>query len=157
MKFPLSLSLLLACLLFAQTAAAQRKSSELTVVEERLLAAVGQNWSDWKHSEGTPIEGSTDVALHRWISNDVGVGVTIVRYLTDDEAKNHIRRFSHDMHFSPASQDDSDEAYVRSSRTGSLVLRKRNILFYIDVNCRSSIDESELVRQMRKLASKAVK
>src|ERR1041384_7429444 len=136
---------------------AQREAAELVAVGDRLVKSFEANWPKLKHEVGTPIEGSGDVALHNWRSEEMGIGVTIVRYPSEEKAGQSIKEFAHDMRSVNAVPEDAEEAYSTTGHRNSVVIRKANFLFYVAVVCKNSADESATIKEVRKLAVKATK
>jgi hypothetical protein len=137
--------------------AIQDKSSAISAIESKLIQLAEQEYPNWKHESVTPLEGASEVIIDKWTSDDADVSVKIIRYSSDDNAQKHIQQFVKDMKAAYISQEDSDEAYSMSSRGNSIAARKRHFLIYITVNAKTPDDESKLLKQTNKLASKALK
>src|SRR6266536_5336478 len=122
MKMQLTRCLAVVFIFIPLTARGQSKCSKLMAVEEKLVRSLSESKPTWKHEETRPIEGSADVAIHRWVSEDVSVRVTIVRYSSVEKAQESISDFAHHMRSTNAAREDGDEAYSIAGRNNSIVI-----------------------------------
>jgi hypothetical protein len=136
---------------------AQQKSSELNEVEDQLIRSFQESFANWTRTTVTPIEGSEDVAISKWKLNDDEVSVTVIRYSSKEEALTRIRKFAGDMKAERNVPEEADEEYSLNTRGNSVTLRKRHFIISIHVNAKAESDERQLVKQVRKLAVKAIK
>ena len=136
---------------------AQQKSSELNEVEDQLIRSFQESFANWTRTTVTPIEGSEDVAINKWKLNDKEVSVTIIRYSSKEEALTRIRKFAGDMKAERNVPEEADEEYSLNTRGNSVTLRKRHFIINIHVNAKEASDERQLVKQVRKLAAKAIR
>jgi hypothetical protein len=135
----------------------QRKSPELMAVEIiRLVRAFEESKPSWTHQEVAPIQGSGDVAIHRWTYNEFSVRITIVRSQSVENAQTSIRRFVEEKRAARIVQEDADEAFSVPDNFNSVVVRKANLLIYVYFSGKSPKDEDVVFKEVVKLAIKTI-
>jgi hypothetical protein len=137
-------------------ASAQSKSVELTDVVDNLVRAAQEKFSQWEHTSGTPIEGSRDVAIEKWVLGEQLVVVVITRHQSEEEAIKRIRQFAEDMKASAVVPEAGEEAYSRGSR-GTIVFRKRNFTINVDAKSTGDKEEKKLIKEFSRLVGNAMK
>lgn len=147
---------LVALVLIGTVCQAQRKSPELMAVEMRLVRAFEESKPSWTHKEVAPIQGSGDVAIHRWTSNEFSVRITITRSQSVESAQTTIRRFVEEKRGARIIQEDADEAYSVPDNINSVVVRKANLLIYFYVSGNNPKDEDVVFAEVSKLAIKTI-
>lgn len=157
MRKPAALCFVAIVLLYASAPSkAQSKSAELSDVVDRLVRSVEELNQGWSHTSVPPIEGSQDVALEQWASGNRIVKITIIRYLSQEEAVRNIREFAAEMRANRDFTDAGEEGYSWGS-LHSVIFRKRNIVVTINVKGASPDDEKQLRKQFARLVADAIK
>jgi hypothetical protein len=151
---PIVLLLLLASYI---TVIAQRKSGELTNVEDKLISSFEEKFPTWIRKEVSPIKGSGDVIINQWTLDHNLVGVTIIRYSSEEESHERMRQFVNDMKAEKNVADEADEEYSLGSGKNSVTLRKGRFIVNVQVNAAEANDEKQLLKRFTGLALRAVK
>ncbi|HUS09039.1 MAG TPA: hypothetical protein VMZ30_01145 [Pyrinomonadaceae bacterium] len=149
----LCIAILLAC---PAITTAQRKSVELTAIEERLVRSIQEDSSNWTRVEVTPIEGSEDVSINKWSVEDRTVGITIIRYASEAESSNRIRQFAADLKAERTMVEDADEVFSLGQRN-SITLRKRSFIVNVNVDAPDPSDQKQMLKRFAKLVLDAIK
>lgn len=137
------------------TIKAQDKSVELTDVEDKLIQTVEKEVPGWTHQTVKPIQGSQDVAIDQWISDNKGIRVTIIRHSSQEEAVKSIREFAADMKAGRDIPDAGEEQYSFDDM-GSIVFRKRHFTIYLTVKSTDPEGTKKMRKQIARIAADAI-
>jgi hypothetical protein len=108
----MKLGLVFLFILLSCTQVGAQKSTDLSDLETRLVALVQDKLPDWTHETVEPMQGSTDVAIHRWTSGKTVIRLTIIRNESIGHAKRAIREFAIHMSAGGEPPDAGEEQYA---------------------------------------------
>ncbi len=108
----------------------QNASWQLSQLKEKLVHAVSEKKSEWKHSSVSPMQGSQNTIIEQWSGGGVVVKVSVVEYPSEAESTEVLQRLASEGGGKIKRQHFGDEGYGWNDR-GSIAFREGRLLVYI--------------------------